>query len=55
MTIYAALGIRKERIERRKPWQNYVETLFSIQQRMADWDFAQATTWGSWRTRTRAG
>jgi len=45
MTIYAALGIRKERIERRKPWQNYVETLFSIQQRMADWDFARARTW----------
>ena len=45
MAIHAALGIRKERIERRKPWQNYVETLFSIQQRMADWDFARATTW----------
>jgi hypothetical protein len=43
--IYAALGIRKERIERKQPWQNYVETTFAIQRRMADWDFAQATTW----------
>ncbi len=42
---YDALGIRKERIERKQPWQNYVETLFSIQRRMADWGFAKATSW----------
>ncbi len=45
LRIYAALGIRKERIERKQPWQNYVETLFSIQRRMADWGFARAATW----------
>ena len=28
--MYAALGIRKERIERKQPWQNYVETTFAI-------------------------
>jgi len=43
--IYAALGIEKREIERGKPWQNYIETTFKIQRRMADWDFAKATTW----------
>lgn len=43
--IYAALGIAKQEIERWQPWQNYIETNFIVQQRMADWDFAQATTW----------
>jgi len=43
--IYAALGIEKREIERGKPWQNYIETTFKIQRRMADWDFAQATNW----------
>ena len=43
--IYDALGIRKEQIDRRQPWQNYIETAFNVQRRMADWDFAQATTW----------
>ncbi len=45
-TIYAALGIEKREIERRKPWQNYIETTFNVQRRMADRDFAKATTWG---------
>ncbi len=45
LRIYDALGIRKEQIERRQPWQNYIETTFNIMRRMADWDFAQATTW----------
>jgi putative transposase len=31
--IYEALNIRKEEIERGKPWQNYVETTFNIQRR----------------------
>jgi hypothetical protein len=44
--IYAALRIEKHEIERRRPWQNYIETTFNVQRRMADWDFAKATTWG---------
>jgi hypothetical protein len=43
--IYAALGIEKREIERRRPWQSYIETTFNVQRRMADWDFAKATTW----------
>jgi transposase len=43
--IYAALGIRHERIEHHQPWQDYIETAFNIQRRMADWHFAQVTTW----------
>ena len=43
--IYAALGIRKEEIERRQPWQSLIEANFGVQSRMADWDFAKATTW----------
>lgn len=45
LRIYDALGIRKEQIDRQQPWQNYVETTFNIMRRMADWNFAQATTW----------
>jgi putative transposase len=43
--IYAALGVGHELIERGKPWQDYIETAFGIQRRMADWDFARAETW----------
>ncbi len=43
--IYDALGIRKEQIERRQPWQSYIETTFNVQRRMADWHFAKAMTW----------
>ena len=43
--VYAALGIEKREIERGKPWQNYIETTFKIQRRMADWHFAKATGW----------
>ncbi len=43
--VYAALGIEKREIERGKPWQNYIETTFNVQRRMADWDFAKATNW----------
>ena len=43
--IYEALGIRKEQIRRRQPWQSYIETTFNVQRRMADWHFAKATTW----------
>jgi putative transposase len=44
-TIYKALGIRKEEIARRQPWQSLIEANFGVQARMADWDFAKATTW----------
>ena len=44
-TIYRSLGITKEVIEKRKPWQNYVETTFGIQHRMADWHFSRAESW----------
>jgi transposase len=43
--IYRSLGISKETIEKRKPWQNYVETTFKIQKRMADYYFARAESW----------
>ena len=42
--VYRALGIEKEQIERRKPYQSYIETTFGIQKRMADWHFAKAQT-----------
>ncbi len=40
--VYAKLGVRKEEIEKGRPWQNYSETTFGIQQRMADWHFGKA-------------
>jgi putative transposase len=42
--VYRVLGIEKEQIERRKPYQSYIETTFGIQKRMADWHFAKAET-----------
>jgi hypothetical protein len=39
------LGIRKERIDPGEPWQNYAETLFSIQRRLGDHAFSNARTW----------
>jgi transposase len=42
---YAALGVPHERIEQHQPWQDYLETAFNIQRRMADFQFAQATSW----------
>ena len=44
-SIYEALGIEKEEIERGRPWQSYVETTFNIQRRMADWHFGRAGSW----------
>jgi len=44
-SIYEALGIAKEEIDRGRPWQNYVETTFNIQRRMADWHFGRVSTW----------
>lgn len=43
--VYAALGVSKEEIEKGRPWQNYSETTFGIQQRMADWYFQRAGSW----------
>jgi transposase InsO family protein len=40
--VYEALGIAKHEIERGRPWQNYIETHFNVQRRMADWHFAKA-------------
>jgi putative transposase len=45
MRIYAALGIRKETIEKRQPWQSYIETHFNVQRRMADWHVHKAESW----------
>jgi transposase InsO family protein len=45
MRIYDALGIQKKEIEKGKPWQNYIETCFNVQRRMADWRFELAQTW----------
>ena len=43
--VYEALGIDKEQIEKGEPWQNFVETAFAIQKRMADHHFAKAESW----------
>jgi transposase-like protein len=43
--VYEALGIAKHEIEQGRPWQNYIETHFNIQRRMADWHFAKAGEW----------
>jgi transposase InsO family protein len=43
--IYEALNVRKEEIEKGRPWQNYVETAFNFQRRMADFHFAEAESW----------
>src|SRR6266849_5620502 len=45
MQLYDMLGIRKERIDSGEPWENYAETLFSIQRRLADHAFSNARTW----------
>jgi hypothetical protein len=39
------LGIQKERIDPKQAWQNYVETMFNIVRRMADFHFQQARSW----------
>ena len=43
--IYEALGIAKYEIQKGKPWQNYSETTFNIQRRMADWHLEKAKSW----------
>ena len=43
--VYGALGVRKEEIERGRPWQSYLETAFNVQRRIADHHFAKASSW----------
>ena len=43
--VYEALGIAKREIERGRPWQNFVETHFNVQRRMADQRFTKAESW----------
>jgi len=43
--VYRSLGMTKAEIERRRPWQNFVETTFNIQRRMADFYFERAKSW----------
>jgi transposase len=45
MQLYDMLDIRKERIDPGEPWQNYAETLFSVQRRLADHAFSNARNW----------
>jgi hypothetical protein len=45
MFVYNFLGIRKAQIEAGKPWQDYVETMFNVAWRMADYKIEQAETW----------
>ncbi len=47
--IYRALGIHKAEIDAGQAWQNYIETMFSVMRRMADHDFAEATTWAGFQ------
>ena len=43
--VYDALGIQKEQIKKRRPYQNYIETHFNVMRRMGDWHFEKAQTW----------
>ena len=43
--VYEVLGVEHEQIERGRPWQNYAETTFAIQERMADHHFGLAESW----------
>jgi hypothetical protein len=45
LEVYAALGIRKERIEPQQAWQNLIEAHFNTVRKMADAKFARARTW----------
>jgi hypothetical protein len=42
MYVSESLGIAKHEIESGRPWQSYIETLFNIQRRMADFHSAPA-------------
>ena len=40
--IYGSLGITKKEIEKGQPWQSYIESAFSVQQRLVDYNFQRA-------------
>lgn len=44
MALYEALDIRKERIDPRQSWQNYIEAHFGIMRRLADYYLNKAPT-----------
>ncbi len=46
MAVYEALGIEKEEIDKRQPWESFIETTFNIQRRMADHYSAKAEKLG---------
>jgi putative transposase len=48
--IYKELGIEKVEIDKGQPWQNYIETHFTIMKGMTEGAFARAETWGEMRT-----
>lgn len=50
LRIYRELGIERHQIDPGEPWQNSVETHFNVMRRMADQDYAKATTWRELRT-----
>ncbi|MCC6626974.1 MAG: helix-turn-helix domain-containing protein [Chloroflexi bacterium] len=45
LTVYEALGIRREQIDQGQPWQSYIETQFNVMRRLADWHVGRATSW----------
>ena len=45
LTILERLGVVTHEIARRQAWQTYIEAIFGIQRRRADWGFALAGTW----------
>lgn len=45
LDIYQRLGIVKHQIDKGQAWQNYIETMFNVQRRMADFEIEKATTW----------
>ena len=43
--IYNKLHIQKEQIHKKQAWENLIETQFNLQRRLADFFFAQVTSW----------
>lgn len=48
--IYDALGISKEQIHKKQAWENLIETQFNLQRRLADYHFAEVTSWEGAKT-----
>jgi len=49
LTIYKELGIERHQIDSGQAWQNYIETMFNVMRRMADYHYARAETWAAMR------